>query len=131
MKKADKPINIGPMMTKKELSNRRIVSFIFMIVAVAGLALTVYAEKTKADFARVEDLETALNTVSGAEVGDTIDIRVVSIEDNMLVGKMLWLSPRVFVCSTSRKLDQLEGDRVQGQLVDAKLIAGIWWVQID
>ena len=131
MKKADKPINIGPMMTKKELSNRRIVSFIFMIVAVAGLAFTVYAEKTKADFAGVEDLETALNDGAGAQVGDTIDIQVVSIEDSMLVGKMLWLSPRVFVYSTSRKLDQLEGDRVQGHLVDAKLIAGIWWVQID
>jgi len=115
----------------KEFSHKRIASFIFMIVAVAGLAFTVYAEKTKADFAGVEDLETALNTGSGAEVGDTIDIRVVSIEDNMLVGKMLWLSPRVFVYSTSRKLDQLEGDYIQGQLVDAKLIAGIWWVQID
>ena len=102
-----------------------------MIVAVAGLAFTVYAEKTKADFAGVEDLETALNDGAGAQVGDTIDIQVVSIEDSMLVGKMLWLSPRVFVYSTSRKLDQLEGDRVQGHLVDAKLIAGIWWVQID
>lgn len=117
--------------SNKESSHKRIASFIFMIAAVAGLAFTVYAEKTKADFAGVEDLETALNTGSGAEVGDTIDIRVVSIEDNMLVGKMLWLSPRVFVYSTSRKLDQLEGDYIQGQLVDAKLIAGIWWVQID
>lgn len=117
--------------SNKAFSHKRITSFIFMIVAVAGLAFTVYAEKTKADFAGVEDLETALNDGAGAQVGDTIDIQVVSIEDNMLVGKMLWLSPRVFVYSTSRKLDQLEGDRVQGQLVDAKLIAGIWWVQID